>query len=35
MAKYLNEEQYQKTKKKIIKIANIIVVIGCVLALTL
>lgn len=35
MAKYLNEEQYQKTKKKLIKIANIVIVIGVILALTL
>ena len=35
MAKYLNEEQYQKTKKKLIKIANIVIAIGVILALTL
>lgn len=35
MKKYLNEEQYQATKKKLIKIANIVLVVGLLLAVTL
>lgn len=35
MEKYLNEEQYQKNKKKIINTATILIILGIILAITL